>query len=48
MVRQRRSTTLSKGSKEFIMKAQFPDFFPNLFDGIHFRGIGRTVKRTIF
>ena len=45
MVRQRRSTTLSKGSKEFIMKAQFPDFLPNLVDGVHFRGIGRNVKK---
>ena len=36
---------LIQGRKDLISKAQFSDFFPNLFDGIHFRGVGRNVKK---
>ena len=39
---------LIQGRKDLIFKDQFSDFFPNLFDGIHFRCIGGNVKKTIF
>lgn len=34
-----------QSSKHFIPESTLADFFPNLFDGIHFRGVRRDVKK---
>ncbi len=33
-----------QSSKDFITEAALSDLFPNLLNGIHFRGVGRDVK----
>ena len=34
-----------EGSKDFVAKSHFPDFFPDLLNGIHFWSIWRDIKQ---